>query len=583
MPKAYLVTSFPGLLAAAVSRHNAGCAGPEQMRLRVALHAGEVYRDAHGVAGSAVNHAFRLAEAPALRSALAASPGVLAVIVSDWLFSEVVRHDPAAEPASYRQVKVTVKETAAVGWVRIPDPGMIYDHSGQGDVPALRDGTTTVLRDSQRFAAEGLLHGGAVMDLPGLSLDHCRWSLPASGVLSRHSCPITFPGFTGRELELAALESLAVGQGNAAVVISAIDGLAGIGKTALAVHFAHRVAAGFPDGQLFVNLRGFDPDQPPAAPGDVLAGFVRALGADSSQAPADLDELAAMYRSLLNGRRVLVVLDNAASAGQVRPLLPGTASCLAIVTSRNTLSGLAARDGARRLTLDLLPPGDAVTLISRVAGAERTAADPGAAGRLAQLCGRLPLALRITADRAASHRHLSMTDLVDELTLEHDRLDALAADETTTQVRAVFSWSYQALEPGPGRAFRLLSLHPGPDISTPAAAALIDAPIPATRRLLRTLTAGHLLEETGRDRYQFDDLVRVYAAECAQASEPEPRRAAAIRRLLTFYMHTADAFFRTLGPANEHILLDPPPASCRPPVFATPAKPWTGPKVRSPA
>ena len=335
------------------------------------------------------------------------------------------------------------------------------------------------------------------------------------------------------------------------MVISAIDGLAGIGKTALAVHFAHRVAAGFPDGQLFVNLRGFDPDQPPAAPGDVLAGFVRALGADSSQAPADLDELAAMYRSLLNGRRVLVVLDNAASAGQVRPLLPGTASCLAIVTSRNTLSGLAARDGARRLTLDLLPPGDAVTLISRVAGAERTAADPGAAGRLAQLCGRLPLALRITADRAASHRHLSMTDLVDELTLEHDRLDALAADETTTQVRAVFSWSYQALEPGPGRAFRLLSLHPGPDISTPAAAALIDAPIPATRRLLRTLTAGHLLEETGRDRYQFDDLVRVYAAECAQASEPEPRRAAAIRRLLTFYMHTADAFFRTLGPATS--------------------------------
>ena len=584
VPKAYLVTSFPGLLAAAVSRHNAACAGPEQMRLRVALHAGEVYRDAHGVAGAAVNHAIRLAEAPALRSALAASPGVLAVIVSDWLFSEVVRHDPAAEPASYRQVKVTVKETAAVGWVRIPDPGMIYDHSGQGDVPALRDGTTTVLRDSQRFAAEGLLHGGAVMDMPSLSLR----LITADGTASLRrpipaQLPHHVPGFTGRELELAALESLAVGQGNAAVVISAIDGLAGIGKTALAVHFAHRVAAGFPDGQLFVNLRGFDPDQPPAAPGDVLAGFVRALGADSSQAPADLDELAAMYRSLLNGRRVLVVLDNAASAGQVRPLLPGTASCLAIVTSRNTLSGLAARDGARRLTLDLLPPGDAVTLISRVAGAERTAADPAAAGRLAQLCGRLPLALRITADRAASHRHLSMTDLVDELTLEHDRLDALAADEKTTQVRAVFSWSYQALEPGPARAFRLLSLHPGPDISTPAAAALIDAPIPATRRLLRTLTAGHLLEETGRDRYQFHDLVRVYAAECAQASEPEPRRAAAIRRLLTFYMHTADAFFRTLGPANEHILLDPPPASCRPPVFATPAKPWTGPKVRSPA
>ena len=279
-----------------------------------------------------------------------------------------------------------------------------------------------------------------------------------------------------------------------------------------------------------------------------------------------------MYRSLLSGRRVLVVLDNAASAGQVRPLLPGTAGCLAIVTSRNTLSGLAARDGARRLTLDLLPPGEAVTLIGRVAGTERTAADPAAAGRLAQLCGRLPLALRITADRAASHRHLSMTDLVDELTLEHDRLDALATDEKTTQVRAVFSWSYQALEPGPARAFRLLGLHPGPDISTPAASALIDAPIPATRQLLRTLTGGHLLEETGRDRYQFHDLVRVYAAECAQASESEPHRTAAISRLLTWYMYTADAFGRTCNPAShsQHVRLDPPPPSCRPAVFTTP-------------
>ncbi len=569
VPKAYLVTSLPGMLAAAVSRHNAGCAGPEQMRLRVALHAGEVYRDAHGVAGSAVNHAFRLAEAPALRSALAASPGVLAVIVSDWLFSEVVRHDPAAEPGSYRKVQVAVKETAAVGWIRIPDPGMIHGDAGQGDVLPLRDGAATGLGDSERLATEGLLRGGVVMDLPGLGLS------TADGAASvRRPIPAQLPhdvaGFTGRELELAALKPFAAGQENAAVVISAIDGIAGVGKTALAVHFAHRVAAGFPDGQLFVNLRGFDPEQPPLAPGDVLARFVRALGADSAQAPKDLDELAAMYRSLLSGRRVLVMLDNAASAGQVRPLLPGMAGCLAIVTSRNTLSGLAARDGARRLTVDLLPPGDAVTLIGRVAGTERTAADPAAAGRLAELCGRLPLALRVTADRAASHRHLSMTDLVDELTLEHDRLDALAADEETTQVRAVFSWSYQALEPRSARAFRLLGLHPGTDISTPAASALIDAPIPATRQLLRILAGGHLLEETGRDRYQFHDLVRIYAAECAQASEPEPHRTAAIRRLLTWYTYTADAFSRTMSPASQHVRLDPPPPSCRPAVLTTP-------------
>jgi tetratricopeptide (TPR) repeat protein len=584
IPKAYLVTSLPGMLAAAVSRHNAGCARPEQMRLRVALHAGEVYRDAHGVSGSAVNHAFRLAEAPALRSALAASSGVLAVIVSEWLFSEVVRHDPAAEPDAYRKVQVEVKETAAVGWIRTVEAGMTHGDLSQDDGLPLRDRTATGIRDSHRLVTEGLLRGGAVIDFPGSGMSLITAN---AAVDVRRPVPAQLPhdvmGFTGRELELAALQSLLAGQGTAAVVILAIDGTAGVGKTALAVHFAHRVAAEFPDGQLFVNLRGFDPDQPPLAPGDVLAGFVRALGADSSQAPSDLDERAALYRSLLSGRRVLIVLDNAASAGQVRPLLPGMVGCLAIVTSRNTLSGLSARDGARRLTLDLLPPGDAVSLISRIAGTERTAAHPAAVWRLAQLCGRLPLALRITADRAASHRHLSMTDLVDELALEHDRLDALAADEKTTRVRAVFSWSYQALEPGPARAFRLLSLHPGPEISTPAAAALLDAPIPATRQLLVILTAGHLLEETGRDRYQFHDLVRIYATECAEASEPESHRTAAIRRLLTWYMHTADAFGRILGPDNQHVRLNPPPPSCRPPSFATPrqAMEWAESEITS--
>ena len=167
VPKTRLVTSLPGVLAAAVSRHNAGCSVPERMRLRVALHAGEVYRDAHGVAGAAVNHAFRLAEAPALRSALAASPGVLALIVSDWFFSEVVRHDPAAEPGSYRQVQVLVKETAATGWIRVPDPGAAPARDGQGDDVPRRDGSAIAVRDSHRLAAVGLAGGGAVMGLLG--------------------------------------------------------------------------------------------------------------------------------------------------------------------------------------------------------------------------------------------------------------------------------------------------------------------------------------------------------------------------------------------------------------------------------
>jgi tetratricopeptide (TPR) repeat protein len=567
VPKTCLVTVLLGRLTAAVSWHNARCAVPEQMRLRVALHAGEVYRDAHGVAGAAVNHTFRLADAPALRSALDASPGVLALIVSDWLFGEVVRHDPAAEPGSYRQVQVIVKETAAAGWIRVPDPDVTRAIANRGVDPRPRIGVAAALRADRRHAALGLA-GRGVMDLPELRL------ISADGAIrARRPIPAQLPhdvlGFTGREPELAALDCLAADRGDAAVVISAIDGIAGIGKTGLAVHFAHRVAASFSDGQLFVNLRGFDPDQPPLAPRDVLPGFLRGLGADPSQLPADPDELAAMYRSMLSGRRILIVLDNAASAEQVRPLLPGTAGCLAIVTSRNRLSSLVARDGAQRLTLDVLTPDAAVSLITRIAGTERAAVDPAAVGKLAQLCGWLPLALRITADRAATHRHLTMTDLVEELALERDRLDALSTDEKTTQVRAVFSWSYQALTPGPARAFRLLSLHPGPDISAQAAAALLDAAVSETRQLLRTLTGGHLLEETGRDRYRFHDLVRVYAAECARASEPEPHRAAAVRRLLTWYLHTADAFFRTFNPDNRHVPLDPPPPACRPPVFTT--------------
>jgi NB-ARC domain-containing protein len=570
VPKTRLVTSLPVGLVAAVTRHNTGCSVPERMRLRAALHAGEVYHDAHGVVGASVNHAFRLAEAPELRSALGASPGVLALIVSDWLYDEVVRHDPAALPGLYRRVQVAVKETAAVAWIRVPEPGSAQAPASANRSPSRQD-RAAVLGVSKWRAPRGLLSGGDVVDVldSGLTVpdgfaDRGRGLRPIPAQL-----PHDAAGFTGRELELAALDSFALGEGSTAVVITAIDGAAGIGKTALAIHFGHRVAAAFPDGQLYVNLRGFDPDQPPLSPRDVLLRFLRALGADPSQMPTDLDELASVYRSLISGGRVLVVLDNAATAQQIRPLLPGTAGCLAMVTSRNRLSGLVARDGAHRLTLDVLLPAEAVVLLARTIGSDRIAAEPAAAETLARLCGWLPLALRITADRAAAHRHLKLTDLVDELTLEHNRLDVLSADEEATQIRAVISWSYRALPPEPARAFRLLSLHAGQDISAPAAAVLIGATIPETRQLLATLTEGHLLEETGRGRYQFHDLVRVYASECAQISEPEPERTAAIRRLLAWYLHTADAFSRTFIPDVRHVPLDPPEPACGPLVFTT--------------
>jgi tetratricopeptide (TPR) repeat protein len=571
IPKIRLVTSILGPLAAAIHRHNTESSAPERMRLRVALHAGEVYRDAHGVAGVAVNHAFRLAEAPALRSALAASCGVLALIVSDWLFTEVVRHDPAAVPGSYRRVQVLVKETAATGWVRVPDLAAVPASTDPGEVPG-QDGTAVAVRSDTWPAGLGAT-GPVVLALRGPGL-----VVGDGGVNLRQLVPAQLPhdvlGFTGREPELAGLASLAAGQQGEAVVITAIDGVAGIGKTALAVHFAHRAAAAFPDGQLFVNLRGFDPGHPPLAPGEVLARFVRALGTDLSDLPADPDELAGIYRSQLSGRRVLVVLDNAVSAEQVRPLLPGTASCLAVITSRNRLSGLVAVDGAQRLTLDMLSPGQSVALLAQIAGDERVAADPAATRRLAELCGWLPLALRIAADRAAAHPHLGIADLAEELAAESDRLDVLATDEQTSQVRAVFSWSYRALAPGPARAFRLLGLHPGQDIGTDAAAALLAAPTPETRRLLRTLAGGHLVEETGRDRYQFHDLVRVYAAERALADESEPDQVAAIRRLLTWYLHMADAFERIFNPDHTHLPLDTRPSSHGPLPFTTHLQAW---------
>jgi NB-ARC domain len=475
----------------------------------------------------------------------------------------VVRHDPAAVPGSYRKVQVIVKETVTLGWIRVPEPGIVRAADGEGAGLPRQDKAAALGVNSWRVP-RGIVE---LMDATG--------SIPDSSVGGDRSRPVPaqlphdVAGFTGRELELAALDSLAQGEAGTAVVISAIDGVAGIGKTALAVHFGHRVAAAYPDGQLYANLRGFDPDYPPLAPHDVLARFLRALGADPAQTSMDLDEMAGLYRSLLSSRRILVILDNAATAEQIRPLLPGTAGCLALVTSRNRLSGLAARDGARRLTLDVLPPAEAVALLASIVGSERVAAEPAAAGTLAWLCGWLPLALRITADRAVAHRHLTLSELVDELTIEHGRLDVLSADEPATQIRAVFSWSYRALPAEPARAFRLLSLHGGQDISAPAAAALIGAAVSRTRQLLAALTGGHLLEEVGRDRYQFHDLVRVYAAECARISEPESQRTAAICRLLTWYLHTADAFARTLYPDAPHPRLDPPEQPCEPLVFTT--------------
>jgi hypothetical protein len=286
--------------------------------------------------------------------------------------------------------------------------------------------------------------------------------------------PALVRNFTGRSDELDTLTTLLDESGDrtlGTVVISAIGGTAGVGKTALAVQWAHRVAARFPDGQLYVNLRGYDPAQPmPAA--EALGRFLRALGVPGRDILPEEDERAARYRSLLAGRRMLVLLDNAGSADQVRPLLPGPSACAVVVTSRDSLAGLVARDGAARLDLDLLPESEAVSLLRALIG-ERAHADPGAVARLAAQCCRLPLALRVAAELAAARPADPLAELSADLADQQQRLDLLnVGGDPRTAVRAVFSWSYRHLDAAAVRAFQLTGLHPGPDFDSYAVAAL---------------------------------------------------------------------------------------------------------------
>lgn len=386
-----------------------------------------------------------------------------------------------------------------------------------------------------------------------------------------HELPPAVAGFTGRLAELAALAGLLdrpAGHSPGAVVIAAIAGTAGVGKTSLALHFAHQVSGSFPDGQLYMNLRGFDPHNRPLTPQDALSCALRGLGVDPRQIPVELHAQAALYRSVLAGRRVLVILDNAANADQVRPLLPGTDSCLVVVTSRNRLGGLVAQDGARRVTLDVLSLPEAVKLLEMTIGVKRVAAEPGSAARVAELCGRLPLALRICAEQMAARPHLTLTELGASIADERDRLDLLATDDQITAVRGTLSWSYRALDSASARLFRLLGLHPGSEISGGAAAALADLDLSLTRRLLRGLTGVHMLEEIGTDRYRLHDLLRLYAAECAGADEAPDGRDAALRRLFGWYLHSADAADSLLDPHRPRIPLGPPPEGSRPGSFA---------------
>ncbi|QFZ18389.1 AfsR/SARP family transcriptional regulator [Saccharothrix syringae] len=393
--------------------------------------------------------------------------------------------------------------------------------------------------------------------------------------------PATPAPFTGRASELVELDralSAAApdGGGPAArpgatstnpaagtVLISAIGGAGGIGKTWLALAWAHRNLHRFPDGQLFADLRGFSPAGPPTEPADVARGFLTALGADPDALPADLDALAASYRSLVAGRRMLVVLDNAAGAEQVVPLLPGNATCAVLVTSRTRLASLVDRCGARHLSLDLLTRGEARALLAARLGDRRVEAEPRVTDELIELCGRHPLALAITARHAATRPSIPLAEFAAEL--RELGLEALDHDtDPTAGLPSVLSWSLRRLTEEQRTVFALLGIAPGPDTDLRAAVSLTGLPEARTRKALRVLEDHSLLDRHPHGRYSMHDLVRAYAATTARDHLPEPARRAALERVVDFYRHTAHTADRLLYPHRPPVPLAPPAPGAHP-------------------
>jgi DNA-binding SARP family transcriptional activator/tetratricopeptide (TPR) repeat protein/DNA-binding XRE family transcriptional regulator len=427
-------------------------------------------------------------------------------------------------------------------------------------------------------------------------------SLPApphSGVpvVVPRQLPTGVRHFAGRVTELAALSALLDGSGldgsgldgsqldgsraggsgpvassgplggGSAVVVAVVGGTAGVGKTTLVVHWAHRMADQFPDGQLYADLRGWGPSADPVTPADAISRFLDALGVPADQMPSSSEARQDLYRSLVAGRRMLIVLDNARDAAQVRPLLPGGSTCTVLVTSRSKLASLVAAEGAHPVALDVLSTAEARELLALRVGPGRVAAEPAAVSELLDLCAHLPLALVIAASRAALQQGMSVSALVTELNNANGRLAALDAGEGFS-VRAVFSWSYHHLSEPARELFRLLGVHPGPDITVRAAASLAGTGPDQARELLSELTEASLLAEHIPGRFRFHDLLRDYAAERARRQDSELARRAAIHRGLDHYLHSAHNAERTLTTFAATITLDPPAPRVSPELFA---------------
>ena len=520
VPAATLLHPLLTDLTTRLATHNQTATGPDRLRLRIAVHEGHVLADTHGHTGHDLNHTFRLLDAQAARTVLANSPSANAVlVVSDSVYQGVVRHGYGGiDPAVWQPVRVHAKETRSRAWINLP---------GLTTQPHLPE----VLRATQTEPAR----------------------LPIPRELPRPAAD-----FTGRTSELTRLREL-LGLGNTPadglttepgrpVVISATGGM---GKSALAVHAAYQLADRFPDGQLFADLYGWTPgmEAKPRRPIDVLTGFLERLGMNRWQVPSDLNEAAACYRTMLADRRVLIVLDNARDANQVRSLLPGDSSCAVLITSRDRLAGLEA---VARLPIDLLPDREAIDLLARLVEDKRVEAEPGAAAQLARACGYLPLALRIAGALLNRRPRSPIAVLVERLADERSRLDRLQLDDLA--VRVAFQVSYEVLgrvDPQAARAFRLVALLNGADLGVPVVSALLDQPAERAETLLDRLVDAHLLEVLDQDRYTFHDLLRSFARDQADRDEPPSERDAALNRALRFYeaaVGRADQFLRAGAP-----------------------------------
>ncbi|MFI8790757.1 BTAD domain-containing putative transcriptional regulator [Streptomyces sp. NPDC055105] len=419
-----------------------------------------------------------------------------------------------------------------------------------------------VYADTRRLLADELgvdpRHGLAELQQrilqadPALAEPSAPTTEPSASPLRPAQLPATVPDFTGRASFVTELRDILSsasspdGEGQV-MAVSAVAGIGGVGKTTLAVHVAHAARPSFPDGQLYVDLQGAGPRA--AEPETVLGSFLRALGTADSAIPDSLEERSALYRSTLDGRRVLILLDNARDAAQVRPLLPGTEGCAALITGRVRMVDLV---GAHLVDLDVMSPEEALQLFTKIVGAERVASEREAALDVVAACGFLPLAIRIAASRLAARRTWTVSVLAAKLADERRRLDELQAGDLA--VKATFELGYGQLEPAQARAFRLLGLADGPDISLAAAAAVLDLPVESTEDLLESLVDTSLLESAAPGRYRYHDLVRLYARACAERDElPPEEREAAMSRLLDFYLATAARVYAIERPGDRTV------------------------------